>query len=189
MKDINAMAKAIYEQNKAVGWWDDPNRCIFTTIQLINTEIAEATEGERKNLMDDHLPHRKMGEVELADALIRTLDLAGRMGVIFDIKQLNTFISEFQVDDDFNKNIYFAHLILTATSCSLGMSLKGCDAPYSKWDDEVVEIFNVLVAALLATASLYDYDIWAAMEEKLEYNKHRADHKRENRAKENGKKV
>ena len=30
----------------------------------------------RKRLMDDHLPHRKMVEVELADAVIRIADLA-----------------------------------------------------------------------------------------------------------------
>ena len=44
---------------------------------LIVSEIAEAMEGERKNLMDDKLPHRKMAEVELADALIRIFDYAG----------------------------------------------------------------------------------------------------------------
>jgi len=47
---------------------------------LIVTEIAEAFEGERKNLMDDKLPHRKMPEVELADALIRIFDYAGEHG-------------------------------------------------------------------------------------------------------------
>lgn len=34
-------------------------------------------EGDRKGLMDDHLPHRTMFEVELADAVIRIFDLAG----------------------------------------------------------------------------------------------------------------
>ena len=33
-----------------------------------------------KDLMDDHLPHRKMMEVELADAMIRICDLAGGKG-------------------------------------------------------------------------------------------------------------
>lgn len=47
---------------------------------LIVTEIAEAFEGERKNLMDDKLPHRRMAEVELADALIRIFDYAGEHG-------------------------------------------------------------------------------------------------------------
>lgn len=36
-------------------------------------------EGHRKGLMDDKLPHRPMLEVELADAMIRILDLAGGM--------------------------------------------------------------------------------------------------------------
>lgn len=45
-------------------------------LMLIVSEIAEAFEGERKDLMDDHLPHRKCAEVELADALIRILDYA-----------------------------------------------------------------------------------------------------------------
>lgn len=47
---------------------------------LIHSEISEAMEGERKGLMDDKLPHRKMAEVELADALIRIFDYAGAFG-------------------------------------------------------------------------------------------------------------
>lgn len=47
---------------------------------LVVSEVAEAMEGERKNLMDDHIPHRKMAEVELADALIRIFDYAGGFG-------------------------------------------------------------------------------------------------------------
>jgi NTP pyrophosphatase (non-canonical NTP hydrolase) len=47
-------------------------------LALIHSEISEALEGERKGLMDDHLPHRKMTEVELADAIIRIMDYAGR---------------------------------------------------------------------------------------------------------------
>lgn len=48
---------------------------------LIHSEISEAMEGDRKGLMDDHLPHRTMVEVELADAVIRACDLAGAMGL------------------------------------------------------------------------------------------------------------
>ena len=36
-------------------------------------------EGARKDLMDDKLPHRKMVEVELADAVIRIADLCGHL--------------------------------------------------------------------------------------------------------------
>lgn len=48
---------------------------------LIHSEISEGMEGDRKKLMDDKLPHRKMLEVELADAVIRAFDLAGGMGL------------------------------------------------------------------------------------------------------------
>lgn len=48
---------------------------------LIVTEIAEATEGFRKNLADDKLPQRSMLEVELVDAVIRIFDLGGALGL------------------------------------------------------------------------------------------------------------
>lgn len=48
---------------------------------LIHSEISEALEGDRKGLMDDHLPRRKSIEVELADAAIRIFDLAGALGL------------------------------------------------------------------------------------------------------------
>lgn len=48
---------------------------------LTHSEISEAMEGHRKNLKDDKLPHRSMLEVELADAMIRIMDLAGALGL------------------------------------------------------------------------------------------------------------
>jgi NTP pyrophosphatase (non-canonical NTP hydrolase) len=71
------------------GWWTDPKtgeslkgkRNVPEMLCLIHSEISEAMEGHRKNLNDDKLPHRKMIEVELADAMIRILDLAGGLGL------------------------------------------------------------------------------------------------------------
>lgn len=74
---------------KNSGWWtnletgepidaNDP-LVVSQKLLLIHAEISEACEGHRKDLMDDHLPHRKMLEVELADALIRIFDTAGAM--------------------------------------------------------------------------------------------------------------
>ncbi|HYE38179.1 hypothetical protein [Methylocaldum sp.] len=65
-------------------WWTDSNGrdirrnpyCFSNKLALIHSEISEALEGDRKNLYDTHLPQFPMRDVELADALIRILDLA-----------------------------------------------------------------------------------------------------------------
>jgi NTP pyrophosphatase (non-canonical NTP hydrolase) len=82
-KSINELRDEIHSNNVTAGWWNNP-REKGTLLMLIVSEVAEAMEGERKDLMDDHLPHRKMAEVELADALIRILDYAGAFG--YDIE-------------------------------------------------------------------------------------------------------
>ena len=77
---INDLAQQVHEANAK--WWVDLhtgeplNRNVGELLCLVHSEISEAMEGHRKNLMDDKLPHRKMFEVELADALIRILDIA-----------------------------------------------------------------------------------------------------------------
>lgn len=57
------------------------NRNVGELLMLCVSELAEALEGNRKGLMDDKLPRRKMFEVELADCLIRIFDLCGGMGL------------------------------------------------------------------------------------------------------------
>lgn len=65
------------------GWWTDletgekKERNKGELLCLIHSEVSEAMEGARKDLMDDKLPHRSMEEVELADVIIRILDYAG----------------------------------------------------------------------------------------------------------------
>jgi NTP pyrophosphatase (non-canonical NTP hydrolase) len=81
---LNELAKEVHIANKK--WWTNPatgepiERNRAEMLMLVVSEIAEAMEGERKNLMDDKLPHRKMAEVELADAVIRIFDYAAGLG-------------------------------------------------------------------------------------------------------------
>lgn len=69
--------------SKNAGWYtnlvtgEPLDRNVPEMLCLIHSEISEALEGYRKDLMDDKLPHRKMIEVELVDALHRIFDLAG----------------------------------------------------------------------------------------------------------------
>ena len=79
--EINSAVNLCHGLAKEAGWWDGANTAspdfIPAKLCLIHSEVSEAMEGARKNLMDDHLPERLMLEVELADAVIRIMDLAG----------------------------------------------------------------------------------------------------------------
>ena len=57
------------------------NLIITQKLALVHSEISEALEGVRKDLKDDHLPQYDMFAVELADAIIRILELAGAFNI------------------------------------------------------------------------------------------------------------
>lgn len=171
--DYNKLAKEIYNNNVSAGWWNG-DVCIYEKMQLISTEIAEATEGERKDLMDDHLPHRKMAEVELADALIRTLDLGGRLGFLYR--------------DEFAIPHGFVSLRNSIGMQHLGLNMRVSKLATDYWLGSPSTIYSSLIASIVKCAEINGYDIEVAMFEKLEYNKTRSDHKVENRNKTNGKK-
>jgi len=77
---FNKKSQEIYLGNLDKGFWEKP-REFGTIIALIHSELSEALEGDRKDLMDSHIPHRKNVEVELADAVIRIMDYAGAMNM------------------------------------------------------------------------------------------------------------
>lgn len=85
---VNLLQLVCHDASYKSGWWTNletgepieiTKTLISEKLMLIVTEVAEAMEGNRKDKMDDHLPHRKMIEVELADAVIRIADLAGAL--------------------------------------------------------------------------------------------------------------
>lgn len=85
--NINDLANIIHRRCIEAGWFSDIKtgeriqRNVPEMLCLIHSEISEAMEGHRKNLNDTHLPDRPMIEVELADTLIRILDLSAYLGL------------------------------------------------------------------------------------------------------------
>lgn len=119
-QDINVLVELFHGSAKEGGWWDktpeqvkakelleyfedreilgadtlletdvgdfltdiiNKERDPLTMQILMISEIIEAMEGIRKNLMDDHLPHRSMEEVEMADVFLRLVDYCGGRGL------------------------------------------------------------------------------------------------------------
>lgn len=84
-RTLNDYAAEVHAANGK--WWVDletglpVKRNVGELLMLCTSELAEAMEGHRKNLPDDHLPARSMFEVELADCVIRILDICAGMGL------------------------------------------------------------------------------------------------------------
>lgn len=98
---IKKLQQEVHDSNAVAGWWTDltsglnlveearlgtrlGKAIVAEKLCLIHSEVSEAMEGARKNLPDDKLPHRPMIEVELADAVIRILDLCGALNLDLD---------------------------------------------------------------------------------------------------------
>jgi hypothetical protein len=180
--NLNKLAKEIYQQNKNVGWWDDPNRCVFECLQLVSTEFAEASEGARCNKMDTHLEHRKMEEVEFADSLMRLLDFGGRHKLIYTEVIVDHYFTQYEKVFQRPLSNLGNHFVCNIELTSFGrvFAFVGGDAANAQ--------YSISIECILYIADKYKYNVLAALMEKMEFNKTRPDHTRENRAKEHGKK-
>jgi hypothetical protein len=160
----------IHQQNKDMGWWDKP-RPFSTFVCLFHSELSEAMEGDRKGLPDDHLPQYPMFQVELADFVIRCLDWLGS-------RNANEYNQTEGAKLDIDNCTMIAFLHKAVSNCM--------DNNGNPEDAEFV--LSSVVEYCFQYAEYNEFDLYKIILEKVEYNKHRADHKRENRAKEGGKK-
>lgn len=78
---INLKCKEIHSANKEKGFWDADTANIPQLLMLCVSELSEALEADRKELMDSHLPTRSGLSVELADCVIRVMDMCGGLNI------------------------------------------------------------------------------------------------------------
>lgn len=196
MKDLitNQLAEAIYKYNVKAGWWDEPVRPDGTTLALIHSEISESWGGFKMDIPDHHLPQYQNALVELADAAIRIYDFFGHkkwnvekaLDSVYRLKA-NQYIPDFV-------NVRFAEYYTDLhyhVSAALEGVRKNQVMQVSEANDEVLDVaaFELAIALDMIYGCIkWGWPLVEAIGDKRAYNANRADHKRENRAKEDGKK-
>lgn len=172
--EINALAAEVHILNRK--WWPEnvKDRNKSQILILIVSEITECMEGERKDLMDDKLTHRKMAEVEMADTAIRVLDVMG------------AFNFEYRDGTDLSDQ-WMSYDPAALTKEDMLFALVGivCAGQHYR---RVSNFLSNILFLVEQYCKQWGYDLWGAVREKLEYNKYREDHKLEVRMREGGKK-
>lgn len=176
----NVLRDQIHAANVKAGWWTNiqTGESILTTrnrpemLCLIGSELVEAYLDQYK--LDDHLPQFPALHVEIADAVIRILDLAGADQIDLETDIRGAPLTGFITDD------------LMAVICMvIGDALEG----YRKSNTEKYHLaIQSAYATLVKTQELYSFDLFEVVDAKTKYNAQRADHKVENRLKADGKK-
>jgi hypothetical protein len=195
---VDRLVNETHGASVEAGWWtnietgeDLPLNIPLKTV-LIHSEISEAMEGHRKNLQDDKLPHRKMFDVELADAAIRIGDLAGKsrgaykdFGRIFAAELGSTFTES----SSSTRAYVYGSMDVHQALCEIH---KAASAVYGQnyhtpESDSVDYALARLLITVFQAAHIFEIDLGGAIAEKMEFNSTRPDHKIENRKKGGGK--
>lgn len=165
---LSAFFQDVYQRNVKAGWWTDIEtgkpklRNVGELLMLFVTEIAEAYESYIEDSADDKLPQFPGLGVELADLGIRWADMCGALaaGVI------PAFSDTFNPGEEMFKRVVEIAKDYEAVR----------KTPQAVGEVEEGEAMPAMDVALMTDA-------------KLDFNAHRADHKIENRLKDDGKKT
>lgn len=166
---LEILFKDIYERNVKAGWWTDLNtglrkkRNIGELMILIVTELTEAYEAWSQGAPDDKLPKYPGLGVELGDTIIRLADLCG---ALMDGALIQPSPHVFNPGDEMFDEI----MVIAKRYESIRKT------PAAVGEIEVADFLEPM-------------DIPAMIDAKLDFNATRADHKIENRLKDDGKKT
>ena len=170
----NELRDHTHQVNVDAGWWpeDRATRNRPEMLCLIGSELIEAhTDGMNP---DGHLPQYPAFHVEIADAAIRILDMAGGDQIDLDAGEPTAVVGQPVFD------------LMSVLTLIVGHALEG----FRKTN---LPVYHRSVADAYATlfriAEVYEFDLMEVIKAKMAYNAQRADHKLENRMKEGGKKL
>ena len=171
--NYNELAKEIYLENKAKGFWDEP-RSEQHCVMLIITELSEAVEAFRKNGLgntsyldiawqlknfDAQLFKSTIKDTifdELADACIRILDTVGGFNLNIDIPTSDLWTvnsSYLSKDKNFIENIYWITLEL------MSMEESGIESSLARsffCINKLCEIYGIDLNAFIKLKRMYN---------------------------------
>ena len=180
--DLQTEVARIYEINEK--WWRDIHtnepiaRDDGELFMLMASELAEAMEGERKNLDDDKLPQFKMAGVEMCDFAIRIIDYAPRRGL--------------ELRDLYEEGEGLLPWALAGEKTNRAGLIWGMNQnlvlAYHDTERAKATSLSRLIADARHYCRVFGYPFEEMYEAKVQFNITRADHKHESRMKADGKK-
>lgn len=158
---------------------------------LVHSELSEAAEGVLVRCMDDHLPHRPMVEVEMADTVIRIGDYVGAYdldvdGAWCDLQKRNPITLSFHAHRSQGLAL-IAEIHMHVSRAMEGERKSKMHHILTNRPAVEVEL-AVVLHKIAFFCALRGLDINGAIRDKVAYNQTRADHTYEARAQAEGKK-
>lgn len=169
--DLIDLQTKIHRQNIEKGWWDE-HRSFSKLTNLNISEVSEAVEADRKDLMDDKLKAYKGVPVEAADGCIRGFD------VLASLDNESYEASDMAIAVIKNNPTDVDYLLAFSSWC---FSIAWEFAELKKAPNAAKQYIVDAVNALFEVIMIYGHNPVDLMLEKIEFNATRPDHQRENR--------